>query len=84
MEEVDSAGTDQTAAVEILRNLRDQAFDSNNQKLALALGRPVEEVEALLEGRAVIDDDVVMKARGIALNRGASIESDAAEEMRPN
>jgi hypothetical protein len=31
-------------------------------------------VQAMIGGTETIDDDVVMKARGIALNRGIAIE----------
>ncbi len=71
---VDDRGTGQEAAAQLLRNLRDRAFEASNEKLALALGRPMEEVEAWNAGQEVIDDDVVMKARGIAMNRGVHIE----------
>ena len=71
---VDDRGTDQAAAAQILRTLRDKAFYFDNKKLALALGRPHEEIEALIEGSATIDDDVVMKARGIAIQRGINVE----------
>ncbi|MBA2527287.1 MAG: hypothetical protein H0V18_16130 [Pyrinomonadaceae bacterium] len=55
-------------------NLRDRAFQASDERLALALGRPIEEVTAWNAGQEVIDDDVVMKARGIAMNRGVRIE----------
>ncbi len=71
---VDDRGTDQAAAAQILRTLRDKAFYFDNEKLALALGRPHEEIEALIQGSATIDDDVVMKARGIAIQRGVNVE----------
>lgn len=71
---VDSAGTDQEAGRAILQSLRDKGFDGSDEKFALALGRPVEEVNALLSGDESVDDDVVMKARGIALQRGVEIE----------
>ena len=71
---VDDRGTGQHEASQLLRNLCDRAFDADNGKLALALGRPEEEVRAWNTGREVIDDDVVMKARGIALHRGVKIE----------
>jgi len=41
---------------------------------ALALGRPVEEVQGWTGGAEPIDDDVIMKARGIAEQRGIAIE----------
>lgn len=71
---VDDRGTGQQKAARMLRNLRDRAFDASDEKLALALGRPVEEISAWNFGQELIDDDVVMKARGIAINRGVHIE----------
>ena len=71
---VDDRGTGQKQAVKILTTLRDRAFEASDEKLALALGRPVEEVAGWSAGQRVIDDDVVMKARGIAMNRGVHIE----------
>ena len=71
---VDDRGTGQTEAAQILRNLRDRGFESSDEKLAIALGRPLEEVAAWNAGQELIDDDVVMKARGIALHRGVHVE----------
>ena len=71
---VDDRGTGQEQAVKMLRTLRDRAFESSDEKLAIALGRPVEDVAGWSAGQHVIDDDVVMKARGIAINRGVHIE----------
>ena len=71
---VDDHGTGQEKAAKILRNLRDRAFDASDEKLALALGRPLEEITAWHAGQEVIDDDVVMKARGIAMHRGVHVE----------
>ena len=73
-EEVDDRGSNQFDALRIIRNLRDRAFDSSDEKLALALGRPMEEVSTVTHGAAVIDDDLVMKARGIAKERGIELE----------
>jgi outer membrane receptor for ferric coprogen and ferric-rhodotorulic acid len=71
---VDDRGTRQQEAATILRNLRDRAFEASDEKLAVALGRPIEEVAAWNAGGEVIDDDVVMKARGIAMHRGVHVE----------
>jgi hypothetical protein len=71
---VDDRGTDQDEAARMLRNLRDRAFQASDERLALALGRPTEEIAAWNTGQEVIDDDVVMKARGIAMHRGVQIE----------
>ena len=73
-QEVDDKGTDQDEAQNMLKTLRDQGFDGSDEKFAVALGRTIEQVQAMISGVEVIDDDVVMKARGIALNRGIAIE----------
>jgi hypothetical protein len=71
---VDDRGTDQRKAAKILRNLRDRGFEASDEKLSLALGRPLEEVARWTTGLEVIDDDVVMKARGIAMHRNIHVE----------
>ena len=73
-QEVDDKGTDQDEAQNMLKTLRDQGFDGSDEKFAVALGRTIEQVRAMISGAETIDDDVVMKARGIALNRGIAIE----------
>ncbi len=72
-QEVDDKGTDQEEAKTILTTLRDQGFDADNEKLAVALGRTIDQVEAMISGAETIDDDVVMKARGIAIHRGIEV-----------
>lgn len=71
---VDDRGTTQSEGRAILKKLRDEGFDSSDEKLAVALGRPIEEVEAWTGGSEPVDDDVIMKARGIAKERGLTIE----------
>ena len=73
---VDDRGTSQSGGREILKKLRDEGFEASDEKLALALGRPVEEVTAWTGdgGDEQVDDDVIMKARGIAKERGLTIE----------
>ena len=73
-QEVDDKGTDQETAQQMLETLRDQGFDSDSEKFAKALGRTIEQVDGMIKGAETIDDDVVMKARGIALNRGIEID----------
>ena len=68
--QVDDKGTDQEEARRMLMALRDGGFEGDNEKLAVALGRSLEQVQGWIDGTETIDDDVVMKARGIALNRG--------------
>lgn len=67
---IDDHGTDQSEAAQILQNIRDNAFDSSNEKLALALGRSADEIEQFIRGDATIDGDVLMKARSLAMHRG--------------
>jgi len=73
-EAVDDRGTSQEEGRALLARLRDNGFEGSDEKLAVALGRPVEEVAAWTGGGETVDDDVVMKARGIAQERGISIE----------
>ncbi|MEP6569922.1 MAG: hypothetical protein ABJC10_09125 [Acidobacteriota bacterium] len=71
---IDDHGTDQIEAAKILRSIRDAGFDSSNEKLALVLGRPTEEIAAWASGSGIIDGDAVMKARGLARERGIQID----------
>ena len=71
---LDDQGTNQTEGRAIIKRLRDKAFDASDEQLALALGRPVEEVEGWTGGAEPVDDDVLMKARGIAQQRGVEVE----------
>jgi hypothetical protein len=71
---VDDQGTTESEGRALLKHLRDNGFEGSDEKLALALGRPVEEVEGWTGGVEPVDDDVVMKARGIAKERGIEIE----------
>lgn len=71
---LDDQGTNQTEGRAIITRLRDKAFDGDNDQLALALGRPVEEVEGWTGGAETVDDDVLMKVRGIAQQRGIEVE----------
>jgi hypothetical protein len=71
---IDDLGTNQHEAAEILKTIRDAAFDSDDEKLALALGRPAEEIAAWTSGDGTIDGDVVMKARTLADKRGVEIQ----------
>lgn len=72
--EIDDRGTDQSKAVQILTRIKDEAFDSSDEKLALALGRPVDEIQAWTRGEQMIDSDVLMKARALSLVRGLTVE----------
>lgn len=72
---VDDRGTSEAEGREILKRLRDQGFEADDEKLAVALGRPVEVVQNLMTGGdQPVDDDIIMKARGIAKERGIELE----------
>ncbi|MBA3356518.1 MAG: hypothetical protein H0U18_11420 [Pyrinomonadaceae bacterium] len=71
---VDDRGTNETHGRAILKRLRDNGFDGSDEKLAIALGRPIEEILGWTGGAESVDDDVVMKARGIAKERGIEVE----------
>jgi hypothetical protein len=71
---VDDQGTTEDEGRALLKSLRDAGFDGSNEKLAVALGRPLEEVQGWMDGAESVDDDVVMKARGIAKERRVEIE----------
>ena len=53
-QEVDDKGTDQETAQHILAALRDQGFDSDNEKFAKALGRTIEQVDGMIKGAETI------------------------------
>lgn len=72
--EIDDHNTNQTEASLILKEIRDNAFDGSDEKLALALGRPTEEIEQWNSGTELIDGDVLMKARALAMLRGLEVE----------
>lgn len=71
---VDDQGTTESEGRALLKHLRDAGFEGSDEKLAVALGRPVEDVEGWMAAAGAVDDDVVMKARGIAKERGIEIE----------
>lgn len=74
---LDDRGTDQAHASQMLRSIRDQAFEGSDEKLALALGRPTDEIERWASGAGTIDGDIVLKARSLANLRGINIEQIA-------
>ncbi|HEV7798798.1 MAG TPA: hypothetical protein VGO73_11610 [Pyrinomonadaceae bacterium] len=72
--QVDDKGTNEAEGRALLKHLRDAGFAGSDEKLAVALGRPIEEVQGWMGAAEPVDDDVVMKARGIAKERGIEIE----------
>jgi hypothetical protein len=78
-EAIDDQGTSQEEAAEILQILRDEAFGSSDEALALALGRTPEEVKGWFSGKEPIDADVLLKARALAIERGVEPDDDQQE-----
>ena len=70
---IDDQGTTQTEASHLLKEIRDTAFDASNERLALALGRSTQEIEQWTSGDGLIDGDVLMKARALALHRDVEV-----------
>ncbi len=69
MNENTNSGVDNDKGnIELLQQLKSQAFDGSDEKLALALGRPVEEITAWLGG-AEIDEDAQEKIHALAAVR---------------
>jgi hypothetical protein len=71
---VDDRGTSEGEGRALLKHLRDAGFAGSDEKLAIALGRPIEEVQGWTGGAEPVDDDVIMKARGIAQERGVELD----------
>jgi len=70
---VDDNGTTQEEARELLANFCLKGFDDDVDKAALVLGRSSEEITDFINADELIDDDLVMKIRGIAQERGIEI-----------
>ena len=66
---LDDSGTNQSEAARILKKIRDEEFDSSDEKLALALGRSGEEIAEWLNGEGTMDGDALMKVRALARER---------------
>lgn len=64
----DDFTVDESESRENLQRLKTEVFESDNEKLAFAMGRPVEEITDWLGG-GEIDEDAQMKINGIAKER---------------
>lgn len=56
-------------AAQLLTKLRNEVFEGSDSQLALALGRPLEEIEKWQRETEEIDEDGEMKIRGLAQER---------------
>ena len=59
--------------LKFLRDWLDRGFGGDKFMFALALGRSEEQIEGMLNGAEDIDEDLEMKVRGIAQERGIDI-----------
>ena len=71
---VDGQATDQSGAQAALRAFRDNGFGGDDQQAAKVLGRPASEIRDMVSGDLEIDDDLTMKVRGIADERGIDLK----------
>ena len=70
---LDEKGTTAGQAAPMLQKLL-HAFDNDKEKLAVALGRTQDEMTHALSGNSdAFDDDLMMKMRGLAQQRGVEI-----------
>ena len=61
--------SDSSESLELLQQLKTEVFDDSDEKLALAMGRPVEEIQSWFGGEEEIDEDAEMKIHGLAEER---------------
>ncbi|MDI1242038.1 MAG: hypothetical protein PSX80_08980 [bacterium] len=61
--------TEDVDTIELLVRLRSEVFEDGDEELALAMGRPIEQIEAWINGDEEPDEDAEMKIRGIADER---------------
>jgi hypothetical protein len=59
----------------LLQQLCNNGFDGSISACALALGRDAQEIGDMLNESSAVDEDLVMKIRGIAEERGIEIAS---------
>jgi plasmid maintenance system antidote protein VapI len=71
---VDDRGTTQNEARRMLAAFLRDGFENDIDEVAVVMGRPREEIEDFLNGDEIIDDDFVMKVRGIVQERDIEIE----------
>jgi hypothetical protein len=71
---VDDQGTTQEQARKMLEKFCREGFENDSEKCALVLGRTADEIDGFINGDETIDDDLMMKMRGIAEQRNIEIE----------
>ena len=71
---IDDRGNNQDHGREMLQAFIDRGFTGSLERAAVALGWPEDQLQQHLAGELTIDDDMVMKMRGIAKERNFDIE----------
>lgn len=71
---LDERGTTSAEARALLQILRDKGFEGDNGKIAIGLGRTEEEIADILDDKGTFDDDLLIKVRALAQQRGVEIE----------
>jgi hypothetical protein len=65
---------------DLLRRFCDNGFDGSLAQARLALGRPEDELQRMLDGSETVDEDLLMKVRGIAQTRNIDIGVQFADD----
>jgi len=81
MNAVDDSGTNQEQARMELKDLCEFWFEGSVANAAVALGREETDLSSLLLGTEELDDDLVMKIRGLKQQREEEGESNNAREF---
>ena len=71
---IDDRGNNQEHGRTMLRNFIDRGFNGSVELAGTALGWPQDKLQQHLNGDLTVDDDLVMKMRGIAKERNFDIE----------
>ena len=82
-EVVEIADMSEEDATKLLQEFCDNGFHGSLEETGLVLGRPEEELQRMLDGVEPVDDDLIMKIRGIAQQRGIDIGMQLPQEGDP-
>jgi hypothetical protein len=74
------ADMSETDAVDMLRRFCENGFHGSLDEAGLVLGRPAEELQRMMDGLEPVDEDLIMKMRGIAQERGIDVGIQLAED----
>ncbi len=66
---------EQMNEVELLRSFIEEGATGDLERAGLILGRDTQELKQILNGEMEVDEDLTMKIRGIAQERGLELNS---------